>query len=274
METKKEICLCDKAGEIRKILVEMIGRLGVGHIGGALSIVDVLTVLYYSEMNVDPKNPQKPDRDRLVLSKGHAGPALYAVLADKGYFPMEEIKTLNQPETILPSHCDMNKTPGIDMTAGSLGQGLSAAVGMALASKLDKIDNYVYAIIGDGESQEGQIYEALMYAANQKLNNLIVFQDNNKMQIDGMTHEINSIEPFDKKGEAFNLFTQRVDGHDYDAVKNAIRLAKAQKEKASLIILDTTKGKGFEVAESKGVGSHNMSYDEQVWRAYCKKWED
>jgi transketolase len=274
METKKEICLCDKAGEIRKILVEMIGRLGVGHIGGALSIVDVLTVLYYSEMNVDPKNPQKPDRDRLVLSKGHAGPALYAVLADKGYFPMEEIKTLNQPETILPSHCDMNKTPGIDMTAGSLGQGLSAAVGMALASKLDKIDNYVYAIIGDGESQEGQIYEALMYAANQKLNNLIVFQDNNKMQIDGMTHEINSIEPFDKKGEAFNLFTQRVDGHDYDAIKNAIRLAKAQKEKASLIILDTTKGKGFEVAESKGVGSHNMSYDEQVWRAYCKKWED
>lgn len=274
METKKEVYLCDKADDVRKILVEMIGRLGVGHIGGALSIIDVLTVLYYGEMNIDPKNPQKPDRDRLVLSKGHAGPALYAVLADKGYFPLEEIKTLNQPETRLPSHCDMNKTPGIDMTAGSLGQGLSAAVGMALASKLDKINNYVYAIIGDGESQEGQIYEALMYAGNKKLDNLIVFQDNNKMQIDGMTADINNIEPFDKKGEAFNLFTQRVDGHDHAAIKEAIKKAKAQKKQASLIILDTKKGKGFDVAEEKGIGCHNMSYDEKTWRSYCNKWED
>ncbi|MDD4315703.1 MAG: transketolase [Clostridia bacterium] len=273
MQSKKEFCLCDKADDIRKILVEMIGRLGTGHIGGALSIVDVLTVLYFGEMNIDPGNPQKPDRDRLVVSKGHAGPALYATLAEKGFFPMEEIKTLNQPGTNLPSHCDMNKTPGIDMTAGSLGQGLSAAVGMALASKLDKIDNYIYAIIGDGESQEGQIYEALMYAGNKQLNNLIIFQDNNKMQIDGMTAEINSVEPFDKKGEAFNLFTQRVNGHNHDAIKQAIKRAKNQKKQASLIILDTIKGKGFDVAEAKGVGCHNMSYDEQAWRSYCNKWE-
>lgn len=274
MDTKKEEFLNEKADEIRKILVEMIGRLGVGHIGGALSIVDVLTVLYYGEMNIDPKNPKKTDRDRLVISKGHAGPALYAVLADKDYFPMEEIKTLNQPETRLPSHCDMNKTPGIDMTAGSLGQGLSAAVGMALASKLDKIDNYIYSIIGDGESQEGQIYEALMLAGNKKLDNLIIFQDNNKMQIDGLTADINSVEPFEKKGEAFNLFTQRVDGHDHSAIKKAIKKAKEQKQQASLIILDTVKGKGFDVAESKGVGCHNMSYDEKTWRAYCNKMED
>ncbi len=263
-----------KADVIRKLVVEMIGRLGVGHIGGALSIVDILTYLYYKEMKVDPKNPNDSNRDRLVLSKGHAGPALYAVLADKGYFPMEEIKTLNRPGTNLPSHCDMNKTKGVDMTAGSLGQGLSAAVGMALASKLDNKDNYVYAIIGDGEAQEGQIYEALMFAGNKKLNNLIVFLDNNKMQIDGMTEEINDIEPFDKKGEAFKFFTQRINGHCFESIDEAVKRAKAQKEQASLIILDTVKGKGFKFAEELGVGCHSASYDEKTWREYCNKWED
>lgn len=269
MEIKK---LQEKADDIRKLIIEMIGRLGVGHIGGALSVVDVLTVLYYKEMNIDPKNPGKKDRDRLILSKGHAGPALYSVLADKGYFPMEEIKTLNLPGTNLPSHCDMNKTVGIDMTAGSLGQGLSCAVGMALASRLDKIDNYIYAILGDGESQEGQVYEALMYGGNKKLNNLIIFLDNNKMQIDGMTKDINNIEPFDKKGEAFNLYTQRIDGHDFNAIIKAIENAKKQ-EKTSLIILDTIKGYGVPFAVEKGIGSHNFNIDEATWRAFCNKKE-
>lgn len=266
--------LYKKGDEIRKLVVEMIGRLGVGHIGGALSIVDVLTYLYYKEMNIDPKNPEKKDRDRLVISKGHAGPAQYAVLADKGYFPIEEIKTLNLPNTNLPSHCDMNKTVGIDMTAGSLGQGLSAAVGMALASKLDKIENYVFSIIGDGESQEGQIYEALMFAGNKKLDNLIVFLDNNKMQIDGLTEEVNDIEPFDKKGEAFKFFTQRTNGHSYEEIDQAVKKAKEQKQKPSLIILETKKGYGFPLAEKLGIGSHNTKYGEKEWREYCQKWED
>ena len=264
---KKE--LNKKADEIRKLIVEMIGRLGVGHIGGALSVVDVLTALYYKEMKIDPKNPKWQERDRFIMSKGHAGPALYAVLADKGYFDKELLKTLNQPHTLLPSHCDMNLTPGVDMTAGSLGQGLSAAVGMALGSKLDKNENYIYAIIGDGESQEGQIYEALMLAGHRKLDNLIVFIDNNKMQIDGMTDDINTIEPIDKKAEAFNFYTQRIDGHNIEEILKAIKKAKEQKEKPSFIILETIKGYGFRYAEEKGTGCHNMKIGEEEWRQYC-----
>ncbi len=263
--------LYKKADKIRKMTVEMIGRLGVGHIGGALSIVEILTYLYYKEMRVDPKNPQKMDRDRLVISKGHAGPTQYAILAEKGYFDKEEIKTLNLPGTNLPSHCDMNKTKGIDMTAGSLGQGLSAAVGMAIASKLENIDNYVYAIIGDGEAQEGQIYEAMMYAGNMKLDNLIIFLDNNKMQIDGYTKDINDIEPFDKKGEAFKLCTQRINGHKLEEIEKAIIKAKKQKERASLIILETIKGYGFPLAEKLGVSNHNTRYGEKEWKEFCKE---
>lgn len=263
--------LYKKADEIRKLTVEMIGRLGVGHIGGALSLVEVLTYLYYKEMKVDAKKPDMKERDRLVISKGHAGPVQYAILAEKGYFAMEEIKTLNLPGTNLPSHCDMNKTKGIDMTAGSLGQGLSAAVGMAIASKLDKINNYVYAIIGDGEAQEGQIYEAMMYAGNMKLDNLIIFLDNNKMQIDGYTKDINDIEPFDKKAEAFKLFTQRINGHSLEEIEKAIKKAKEQKAKASLIILETIKGYGFPLAEKLGVGSHNTRYGEKEWKEFCKE---
>ncbi len=266
--------LYKKADKVRRLTVEMIGRLGVGHIGGALSIVEVLTYLYYKEMKIDPKDPQKKDRDRLVISKGHAGPVQYSVLADKGYFDIEEIKTLNLPNTNLPSHCDMNKTKGVDMTAGSLGQGLSAAVGMALASKLDNIKNYIYAIIGDGESQEGQIYEALMYAGNKKLENLIVFLDNNKMQIDGYTRDINDIEPFDKKAEAFKFYTQRINGHDIEEIAEAIKKAKQQKEKPSLIILETIKGYGFPLAEKLGVSNHNTRYGEEEWRSFCKEMEE
>ena len=224
MDKQKVKLLNDKADDIRKLIIEMIGRLGVGHVGGSLSIVELLTVLYYSKAKVDPAHPDAPDRDRVVLSKGHAGPALYSVLADKGYFPMSKIRTLNQPGTDLPSHCDMNKTIGVDMTAGSLGQGLSCAVGMALAGKIDKKDYHVYAIIGDGESQEGQIWEAMMYAGNMGLDNLTIFLDNNKMQIDDYTANINSVEPFDKKCEAFNLRSERVDGHDVKAIAVSIAL--------------------------------------------------
>ncbi len=249
MDKQKLEHLQSKALDVRKIAVEMIGRLGVGHIGGTLSIIDLLAVLYYDVAKVDPKNPKDPDRDRIVMSKGHAGPALYSVLADKGYFPMEEIKTLNQAGTNLPSHCDMNKTIGIDMTAGSLGQGLSCAVGMALAGKIDKKDYKVFCILGDGESQEGQVWEALMYAGNMRLDNLVIFIDNNKMQIDGMTDDINSIEPLDEKAKAFNLHTQRINGHDVEAIEQALQNA----------------------FDTKGAGCHSMSITEAQWREFCGK---
>lgn len=274
METTKLEFLNSKSDEIRKILVEMIGRLGVGHIGGSLSVVDLLTVLYYDLANVDPKNPKDPDRDRIVMSKGHAGPALYATLASKGYFPMSEIKTLNQPGTNLPSHCDMNKTIGVDMTAGSLGQGISCAVGMALAGKMDNKDYQVYAIIGDGESQEGQVWEALMLAGNRKLNNLTIFLDNNRMQIDDYCDNINSLEPFDKKCEAFNMQAIRVNGHDKEALRNAILKAKATKDKCTCIVMDTIKGYGVDWVAEKLVGSHSCTITEQQWREYCNKEND
>lgn len=274
MNSEKLNYLQSKALDIRKLTVEMIGRLGVGHIGGALSIVDLLTVLYYDIAKVDPKNPKNPDRDRIVLSKGHAGPALYSVLADKGYFPLEEIKTLNKPGTNLPSHCDMNKTVGIDMTAGSLGQGLSCAIGMALAAKIDKKDYKVFCILGDGESQEGQVWEALMYAGNMGLDNLVIFIDNNGMQIDGMTKDINSIEPLTEKGNAFNLHTQRINGHDIPVIEDAINTALATKGKCSLIIMDTIKGYGVDWVSSKGYGCHSMSITEEQWRNFCQKEND
>lgn len=274
MDMQKLEYLQSKALDIRKLTVEMIGRLGVGHIGGALSIVDLLTVLYYDIAKVDPNSPKDPDRDRIVMSKGHAGPALYSVLADKGYFPIDEIKTLNKPGTNLPSHCDMNKTVGIDMTAGSLGQGLSCAIGMALAAKIDKKDYKVFCILGDGESQEGQVWEALMYAGNMKLDNLVIFIDNNGMQIDGMTSDINSIEPLDAKGAAFNLHTQRIDGHDLETVENAVNKALDTKGQCSLIVLDTIKGYGVDWVSEKGFGCHSMSISEEQWREFCGKEKD
>lgn len=246
------------ANDIRKLTLECIASIGQGHIGGSFSIVDLLTVLYFQQMNVDPSNPKMEGRDRLVVSKGHAGPAVYATLAKKGYFPVEELKTLNKIGTNLPSHCDMNKTPGIDMTAGSLGQGISCACGLALGSKIKNDGAYIYAIIGDGESNEGQVWEALSFAASYKLNNLIVFLDNNKLQLDGYTKDI--INPFDFKAkfEAFGFYTQEIDGHDFDAIDTAINNAKANKNSANMIILDTIKGKGVSFVESAGPGNHSM----------------
>ena len=224
------------AKEIRKLTIECIASIGQGHIGGSFSIVDLLTVLYYKQMNIDPKNPKKEARDRLVVSKGHSGPAVYATLAHKGYIEKEELKTLNRFGTNLPSHCDMNKTPGVDMTTGSLGQGISCAVGMAIASRLSKDNATIYCIIGDGESQEGQVWEALMYASQQKLDNLIIFLDNNGMQIDDYVKNLNNLNNIEARYESFGLHVQSINGHDLDAIDNAINIAKATKEKTSIYI--------------------------------------
>lgn len=262
-----------KAKEIRKNIISMIGNLGVGHIGGSLSIVEILTILYYKYMNIDPKNPEKPDRDRLILSKGHSGPALYATLAMKGFFPIQWLDTLNQGGTKLPSHCDRTKTPGVDMTAGSLGQGLSAAVGMALGFRLDKLNNKIYCIIGDGESNEGQIWEAAMAAAQFKLSNLIAFTDYNKMQIDGYLHEIMNIEDITSKWLSFGWFVQRINGHDFEQLDFAISRALDEKCRPSMIICDTIKGKGFFPGEGK-VESHNMTFDKTVAQQAIEKLEE
>ena len=245
------------AREIRKKTLYTIGKLGVGHIGGALSIADILALLYGHEMKYDPKNPASADRDLLVLSKGHAGPALYATLALKGFFPIEWLDTLNQGGTRLPSHCDRNKTPGIDMTTGSLGQGLSAACGIALGRKMDGSKVKVFCIIGDGESDEGQNWEAAMFAAQNKLSNLIAFTDYNKMQIDGTTKEVMDLDDLEARWKSFGWFVRRSDGHDFAAMHKAISEAGSQDGKPSMIILDTIKGKGASFCEGKLEG-HNM----------------
>jgi len=261
MNTSKSLARTTSfAKEIRKNTLYSIGRLGVGHIGGALSIVDLLALLYEEEMKFDPSNPLWEERDMLVLSKGHAGPALYATLALKGFFPISELDTLNQGGTNLPSHCDRTKTAGIDMSTGSLGQGLSAACGLALAHKVDKKGNRVFAIIGDGESQEGQNWEAAMFAAHYKLDNLIAFTDYNRMQIDGVTDDIMSLGDIEGKWKTFGWYVQRVNGHDFAAMHQAIENAKEQKGKPSMIILDTIKGKGAAFCEGK-VTNHNMIFD-------------
>ncbi len=250
-----------RAREIREQTALCIGSIGIGHIGGCLSLAEILANLYFKHMHVDSQNPQMQGRDRLVVSKGHAGPAVYAALALKGYFPLEELLTLNQSNTNLPSHCDMNKTPGIDMTAGSLGQGFSCAVGIALASRLKGDNATIYAIVGDGESQEGQIWEAAMYAGSQKLRNLIAFTDYNDMQIDGHVHEVNNISPLEDKWRAFNWHVISVDGHDAHQIDQAIQEAKTQ-DKPTMIIARTVKGKGVSFVEAKGPGCHNMPFSQ------------
>jgi transketolase len=256
--TKMNSLLIEKSNEIRRFTLESIAHLGVGHIGGSLSIVELLTVLYYKHMRVDPKNPHLEGRDRLIVSKGHAGPGVYAALASKGYFDVELLFTLNQFGTNLPSHCDMNKTPGIDMTTGSLGQGFSASIGIAIASKIKKDGAYIYAIIGDGESQEGQIWEAAMLGAHKKLDNLIAFTDFNKMQIDGNVEDINEAGDIVGKWTSFGWHTQRIDGHDMDKIDQAIMNAKNNPGKPHMVILDTVKGKGAKFAEDAGSACHNM----------------
>lgn len=232
------------SAKIRIETIRQMMEIGSGHIGGSMSIADVLGVLYGGIMKFDPQNINWDERDYFVCSKGHAGPAIYSVLALNGFFPMDWIKTLNIPGTRLPSHCDRTKTPGIDMTAGSLGQGVSAAVGIALGARISGKDSYTYTIAGDGECQEGQIWEAVMYAAHLKLDHLILFVDYNKKQIDGTVAQVNDITNFKERFESFRWHAEEVDGHDCEAIYNAIQKAKQVKGKPSVIVLDTKKGKG------------------------------
>ena len=262
--------LREKCKDIRCDIMTCIGHLGVGHIGGCLSIVELLAVLYFQEMNIDPANPKMPGRDRLVCSKGHAGPAVYATLANRGYFDKKELLTLNEGGTHLPSHCDMNLTNGIDMTTGSLGQGFSCAVGVALGSKLEDDGATIYTIVGDGESQEGQVWEAAMFAAAKGLGNLVGFTDYNKLQIDGTVAQVNDIAPLADKWAAFGWNVIDVaNGNDVDEVSAAVKQAKLNRAtgKPTMVILNTLKGCGVKWIEEMGAGNHNTNVSEEQAKA-------
>lgn len=256
-----------KANEVRKSIVTALHSAKSGHPGGSLSAADIMTYLYFEEMNVDPKNPKMADRDRFVLSKGHVAPALYSVLAHKGYFPVEDLVTLRHTGSYLQGHPDMKHIPGVDMSAGSLGQGLSCAVGMAQAGKMDDKDYQVYAMCGDGEIQEGQIWEAAMWAGAHHLDNLTVIVDNNNLQIDGTVEEVCSPYPIDKKFEAFNFHVININGNDMEEIRNAFAEAKKVKGMPVAIIAKTTKGKGVSFMENQ-VGWHGKApNDEQYEQA-------
>lgn len=229
-----------------------------GHPGGSLSAADLFTYLYYKELNVDPGNPQWEDRDRFVLSKGHCCPSLYAVLAMKGFFDWDELTNLRHVGSMLQGHPDMNKTPGVDMSTGSLGQGVSTACGMALAAKLDRKDYRVYTLLGDGEVEEGQVWEAAMFASHNNLDNLVVMVDQNGLQIDGTVDDVAGIEPLDKKFEAFGFEVFKIDGHDFEQIKDALDKAKTVKGKPTAILCRTVKGKGVSFMENQ-VGWHGVA---------------
>ena len=248
--------------EIRIEVLKMLKKRGFGHLGGSMSIVETLSVLYSGVMKLDPKNPTWDDRDYLVLSKGHAGPALYSTLALKGYFNKSILQTLNNNGTSLPSHCDRILTPGIDMTTGSLGQGISSAVGIAMGLKIEEKENYVYSIVGDGELNEGQCYEAFQFAFHNKLDNLIVFVDENKIQLDGFTTDIINQLDIAAKVRSFGFNTVRVDGHNEEAIKEAILAAKNVKDVPTCIVLDTVKGKGVPDFENL-VSNHHIRFSEE-----------
>ena len=242
--------LKEKAKEIRRSIVSMITEAKSGHPGGSLSATDILTALYFSEMNIDPANPKMEGRDRFVLSKGHAAPAIYATLAEKGYFSKDELMTLRKFGSRLQGHPDMKKLPGIEISTGSLGQGLSVANGMALNAKMFNENYRTYVILGDGEIQEGQIWEAAMTAAHYKLDNLCTFLDNNNLQIDGNVSEIMGVEPLDKKWEAFGWNVIKIDGHDFEQILSALDKARECKDKPTMIIAKTIKGKGVSFMEN------------------------
>lgn len=258
------------ATKIRKNVVEMTHIAGSGHPGGSLSVADIISALYFNIMNVDPKNPRNDNRDRLVLSKGHSCPALYAALSLKGFFPIEELSTLREIGSILQGHPDMKKTPGVDMTTGSLGQGLSAAVGIAMAQKIKKLNYYTYCILGCGELQEGQIWEAAMAAANYKLENLIAIIDYNRLQIDGKMEEIMEVEPILQKWLSFNWHTIEIDGHNFSQILSAIKFLKNIKNKPKIIIAHTIKGKGCSLMENK-CEWHGKVLDSQQIRQVLKE---
>ena len=251
MEQAKLDRLKKIAADVRLDILKEVHSASSGHPGGSLSIADIITYLYFEEMNVDPKNPKAADRDRFVLSKGHTAPALYAVLAEKGFFDKAELATLRQADSFLQGHPDMKGTPGVGMTTGSLGLGISAACGMALAAKIDGKDYRTYAIVGDGESQEGQVWEAAMFAAHYKLDNLCILLDLNGLQIDGPITEVMNPTPHDKKFEAFGWHVIMIDGHDFDQIEAAYAEARTVKGKPTAIIARTIKGKGVSFMENQ-----------------------
>ena len=252
------------ANEVRKGIITSVHAAKAGHPGGSLSAADIFTYLYFEEMNVDPKDPKKADRDRFVLSKGHTAPGLYSTLAQKGYFPVEDLETLRHLGSYLQGHPDMKHIPGVDMSSGSLGQGISAAVGMAIAGKMDNADYRVYTLLGDGEIQEGQVWEASMMAGFRKLDNLVVIVDNNNLQIDGAIDEVCSPYPIDKKFEAFNFHVINIDGNDFDQINAAFKEAKATKGMPTAIIAHTVKGKGVSFMENQ-VGWHGTAPNDEQY---------
>ena len=270
------------ANEIRKGIVTAVHSAKAGHPGGSLSAADLFTYLYFEEMNIDPKDPKKPDRDRFVLSKGHTAPGLYSTLAHRGYFPVEDLKTLRHLGSYLQGHPDMKHIPGVDMSSGSLGQGISAAVGMALGAKMDGDSYRVYTLLGDGEIEEGQVWEAAMFAGHRKLDNLVVIVDNNGLQIDGKIEDVCSPYPIDKKFEAFNFHVINVeDGNDFDQLKAAFDEAKTVKGMPTAIVMKTVKGKGVSYMENSvdwhGKAPNDEQYEiamadlEKAGEALCQK---
>ena len=257
--------LMKTANEVRKGIVTAVHSAKAGHPGGSLSAADIFTYLYFEEMNIDPKEPKKADRDRFVLSKGHTAPGLYSALANRGYFPVEDLKTLRHTGSYLQGHPDMKHIPGVDMSSGSLGQGISAAVGMALAAKLSNEDYRVYSLLGDGEIQEGQVWEASMLAGSRKLDNLVVIVDNNNLQIDGTIEEVNSPYPIDKKFEAFNFHVITINGNDMDEIAAALKEARKTKGMPTAIIAKTTKGKGVSFMEN-AVGWHGKAPNDEEYK--------
>ena len=264
--------LMKTANEIRKGIVTALHSAKAGHPGGSLSATEIFTYLYFEEMNVDPKDPKKVDRDRFVLSKGHTAPGLYSTLAQKGFFPKEDLVTLRHTGSYLQGHPDMKHIPGVDMSSGSLGQGISAAVGMAISGKLDNADYRVYTLLGDGEIQEGQVWEASMLAAHRKLDNLVVIVDNNNLQIDGAITEVNSPYPIDKKFEAFNFHVINIDGNDFDQIDAAFKEAKTVKGQPTAIIAKTVKGKGVSFMENQ-VGWHGKAPNDEEYKIAMEELE-
>ena len=263
MDKQKKLDLMKKATRIRKHIIEEVFSAKSGHPGGSLSCTDIFTVLYFDEMRVDVNNPKWADRDRFVLSKGHCAPALYATLALKGFFPEKDLTTLRKIDSYLEGHPSMTYVPGVDMSTGSLGQGISAAAGMAMAAKLDKKDYRVYSILGDGEIQEGQVWEAAMAAAHYKLDNLTAFVDYNGLQIDGSIQEVMNPEPIADKFAAFGWHVISIDGHDVEAIKDAIELAKTVKGKPTMVVCKTVKGKGVSFMENNGAWHGSAPNQEQ-----------
>ena len=259
--------LMKTANEVRKGIVTAVHSAKSGHPGGSLSAADIYTYLYFEEMNIDPKDPKKADRDRFVLSKGHTAPGYYSTLAQRGFFPVEDLTTLRKVGSYLQGHPDMKHIPGVDMSSGSLGQGISAAVGMAISAKLSNDDYRVYTLLGDGEIQEGQVWEASMLAGHRKLDNLVVIVDNNNLQIDGKITDVNSPYPIDKKFEAFNFHVINIDGNDFDQIEAAFKEARETKGMPTAIIAKTIKGKGVSFMEDQAGWHGKAPNDEQYAQA-------